>query len=124
MKSTLSPEDLELLTRLEKSLWVEATRFNESFMQDTLAADFFEFGRSGKVHARDAVLGAGRRVIGAVLPLRELQIRLLDGNTAQVTYIAETESAGDRSAARRSCLWSRTSQGWKLRFHQGTPMPP
>lgn len=124
MKSTLSPQDIGLLTRLEQSLWVEATRFNESFMQDILAAEFFEFGQSGKAHTRDAVLGAGRRVIGAVLPLRELQIRPLDGNTAQITYIVETEQAGVRSAARRSSIWSRTHQGWKLLFHQGTPIAP
>jgi hypothetical protein len=124
MKPVLSPEDHALLTRLEESMWIEATRFDESFMQDALASDFFEFGRSGRMHMRDAVLSATRHVIGIVLPLRELQVRLLDENTAQITYISETGSAGVRLLARRSSIWSKTSQGWQLRFHQGTPIPP
>ena len=105
-------------------MWIEPTRFNESFMQGALASDFFEFGRSGRMHTRDAVVSAARHVIGIVLPLRELGIRLLDENTAQITYISETESAAGRLLARRSSIWSKTSQGWKLRFHQGTPIPP
>jgi hypothetical protein len=124
MKSIISPEDHALLTRLEESLWVEATRFNESVMQGTLAEDFFEFGKSGKMHTRDAVLGAAHHSIGIVLPLRELGIRLLDQNTAQITYISETGSPGSRLLARRSSIWSKTPQGWQLRFHQGTPIPP
>lgn len=124
MQSVLSPEDQALLTRLEESLWIEASRFDGSFMQRTLAADFFEFGRSGRMHTREAVLKAPHDAIGAVLPLRELRIRLIDESTAQITYISETESAeGGRLLARRSSIWSKTSLGWQLRFHQGTPVP-
>jgi hypothetical protein len=123
MKSVLSPEDLAILTRLEESMWIETTRFDESFMLGALAPDFFEFGRSGMMHARDAVLSAARQVIGIILPLRELAIRLLDDNTAQVTYISDTENAGLRLLARQSSIWSKTPQGWQLRFHQGTPIP-
>lgn len=104
-------------------MWTEATRFDESFMQHALASDFFEFGRSGRMHTRDAVLNAERQVIGVMLPLRELAVRLLDENTAQITYISETESENDRVFARRSSIWSKTSKGWQLRFHQGTPFP-
>lgn len=125
MSSVLSPEDQALLTRLEESMWTEASRFDESFMQRSLASDFFEFGKSGRMHTRDAVLSAQRHVIGAMLPLRELRIRLLGENTAQITYMSETESAdGSRLLARRSSIWSKTSLGWQLRFHQGTPVPP
>jgi hypothetical protein len=124
MQAVLSPEDQALLTRLEESLWIEASRFDEPFMQRALAPDFFEFGKSGRMHTREAVLGATRHTIGAVLPLRELRIRLIDENTAQITYLSETESAeGGRLLARRSSIWSRTSLGWRLRFHQGTPVP-
>jgi hypothetical protein len=124
MQALLSPDDQALLRRLEESLWVEASRFDESFMQHALAADFIEFGRSGRMHTREAVLKATRHAIGAVLPLRELEVRLLDENTAQITYVSDTESAdGGRLLARRSSIWSKTSLGWQLRFHQGTPLP-
>jgi hypothetical protein len=124
MISVLSAEDHAQLARLEESMWIEAARFNEAFMQNTLAPDFFEFGKSGKLHTRDAVLGTARRAIDITLPLRDFGIRLLDENTAQITYISETGSRDDRLLARRSSIWSKTSQGWQLRFHQGTPIPP
>ena len=103
-------------------MWCEATRFSDSFMQGVLASDFFEFGKSGIMHTRAAVLSTTHQVIGIVLPLRDLAIRLIDDNTAQVTYISETQNARGRQLARRSSIWSKTSQGWQLRFHQGTPI--
>ena len=124
MNGVLSAKDHALLRRLEESMWIEATRWDKSFMQGPLASDFFEVGGSGRIHTRDAVLGAAPHVIAAVLPLRELEIRRLDDNTAQLTYISESGSAAGRLLARRSSIWSRTSRGWQLRFHQGTPIPP
>lgn len=123
MQLSLLPEDIAILTRLEESMWIERTRFDESFLQRTLASDFVEFGKSGKMHSRDAVLNSARKVIGIVLPLRELAVRRLDENTAQVTYISETENADGRLVSRRSSIWFKTPQGWQLRFHQGTPIP-
>lgn len=102
---------------------MEATRFDESFMEQVLARDFFEFGKSGRMHTRDAVLSVAPHVIGIVLPLRELRVRLLDENTAHITYISETHGAGGHLRARRSSIWCRSSRGWELRFHQGTPIP-
>ena len=124
MNSVLSAEDHAQLTRLEESMWIEASRFNEEFMQNALASDFFEFGKSGKMHTRDAVLRTVRRAINNTLPLRDLEIRLLDENTAQITYISETGSGDGRLLARRSSIWSKTSRGWQLRFHQGPPIVP
>jgi len=55
-------------------------------MERTLAPDFFEYGRSGRTYTREQCLAVPRQPIDAVLPLRNLAIRLLDENTAQVTY--------------------------------------
>ncbi|HJS92144.1 MAG TPA: DUF4440 domain-containing protein [Steroidobacteraceae bacterium] len=113
------------MTRLEECLWIEASRFDEPFMQRVLASDFFEFGKSGNMHTREATLTVAAHDIDAVLPLRELRIRLLAENTVQLTYISDTKRAdGGRLLARRSSIWSKTSLGWQLRFHQGTPVPP
>ena len=124
MNLVLSAADHAQLARLEESMWIETTRFDGAFMQSVLAPDFFEFGKSGKVYARNAVLATARRAIDIRLPLRDFEIRLLDENTAQISYISETGSGDDRLLARRSSIWSKTSCGWQLRFHQGTPIPP
>jgi hypothetical protein len=120
----LSIEDRAALEHLEESLWREETRFDHKFMDEVVAQDFLEFGRSGRIYKRADTLSAGRQPIDAVLPLPDLKIRLLNEHTAQVTYDSAVRHNGVVEYGRRSSIWSRTKQGWVLRFHQGTPYLP
>jgi hypothetical protein len=109
------------LEKLEESLWRAATRFDRNYMDRVLAPDFFEFGRSGQRYTREQCLDVGdKREINAKLPLEAFALHLIDETTALVTYISEVayETA---QRANRSSIWSLTPDGWKLRFHQGTP---
>jgi hypothetical protein len=124
MTAVLSDDDRAELTRLEECMWRAATRFDLSFMERTLAADFFEFGRSGRVWSREQILDMAGRTIDATLPLPNLRIRLLDADTAQVAYDSEVVADGMVEHAHRSSIWSRRADGWVLRFHQGTPFRP
>jgi hypothetical protein len=121
---TLSEEDRAILTCLEEDMWREVTRFDQTFQEQRFAADFFEFGRSGRVYTRDQIVCLDSHPIRAVLPLPNLAIRLLDKNTAQVTYNSQVEYDGIIEYGRRSSIWSRTEIGWVMRFHQGTPYQP
>jgi hypothetical protein len=38
-----------------------------------------------------------------------------------VTYNSHVEHDGVVAHARRSSIWTRTAEGWVMRFHQGTP---
>lgn len=120
----IGEDDRAALERLEESLWREETRFDRAWMEKLLASDFFEFGRSGRVHDRAAVLGVERQPIAAVLPLPDFSIRMLNATTAQVTYNGIVASRGMTEFSRRSSIWSKSSDGWRLRFHQGTPHQP
>jgi hypothetical protein len=120
----LSAEDIAELTRLEEAMWIGATRFDAAFQQERFASDFFEFGRSGRVYAREQVIRAGGGEIKARLPLDGLQIRRLDGTTVQITYNSHVEYDGVVEHARRSSIWTRTASAWVMRFHQGTPYEP
>ena len=120
----LSEEDKLETVRLEKPMWRAETRFDVNFQRTTFAQDFLEFGRSGRVYQRQQLILDERREIRATLPLDELSIRLLDENTAQVTYDSHVEYDGVVEHARRSSIWSRDEQGWVMRFHQGTPYEP
>jgi hypothetical protein len=121
---TLPEADRAELTRLENALWREDTRFDLALQEQVFAPDCLEFGRSGRVYTREQMLVTERARIDAVLPLPDLAIRLLDENTAQVTYNSRVTYGGVVEHARRSSLWSRTAAGWVLRFHQGTPYFP
>jgi hypothetical protein len=127
----LSKEDHDALERLEEELWREETRFDSKRMNDIIAPDFFEFGRSGRICRRADTLAAPKRPMRAVFPLPDFGARLLDQDIAQVTYNSTvTYDRGVRYGgvryggvryARRSSIWWRSPTGWVLRFHQGTP---
>jgi hypothetical protein len=105
-------------------MWIAATRFDAAFQEERFAPDFFEFGQSGRVYAREQIIETGGEEIKARLPLDGFKIRLLDGATVQVTYNSHVEHDGGVAHARRSSIWTRTAGGWVMRFHQGTPYEP
>jgi len=122
----LSRDDRARLQRLEEELWREATRFDRARMEQLLAPDFVEFGRSGRRYRREDTLAAAPGPIRAVLPLPDFAVRLLAPDVAQVTYRSVVTYDGETQYGRRSSLWSRVpdGEGWVLRFHQGTPVEP
>lgn len=118
----ISLKDVDELRKLEESLWIARTRFDQAYMEQILSPEFVEFGRSGKVYSREDSLSAASRDIRCTLPLKNFTAHLIDENVFLVTYISESTSDGEMLAANRSSIWIKTPQGWQLRFHQGTPV--
>ncbi len=114
-------EDFEDLHRLEESLWRADTRFDQAIMRDTLAPDFVEVGRSGRVYSLEQVLAVGAQEIPVQLPLPHFAIRLLAPDVALVTYDSDVDYPTGRERAHRTSVWSRLDTKWRCRFHQGTP---
>lgn len=120
----LSPDDLAELHRLEESMWQQSHRFDLAFQEARFASDFFEFGRSGRVYDRAQAIRTDSQPIAARLPLANLRFRVLDAQTVLLTYDSAAEYDGVMEYARRSSIWYRSSSGWVMRFHQGTPFEP
>jgi hypothetical protein len=116
----LEKNDIEKLHELEESLWKSETRFNEEYMRTIMAKDFFEFGRSGKIYSIDEVLSASYQEIVAKLPLKDFAIHEIDEKVVLITYISEVQY-DEIEIGIRSSLWLKNEDGWKLKFHQGTP---
>jgi len=117
----MNEEIFNELRRLEECLWRQETRFDLEFQEKTFASDFFEFGRSGRRYTREQMIRATPEDIYAKLPLEKFQIHPLDSNHFLVTYVSEVRY-DELERANRCSVWSKTAQGWKLRFHQGTPV--
>lgn len=117
----ISEEDAETLNRLEESLWHAATRFDRSYMDRILAADFFEFGRSGRIYDREQILSVSSQSINATFPLAKFALHPITPDVALVTYVSEV-AYDTVERANRSSIWLRTPSGWQLKFHQGTPV--
>ena len=106
------------LIELEWALWRAETRFDPEFMERTLAADFREFGRSGRVYERADTLAVSGDSIEA--ELRDFQLAMLADDVALMTYVSEVRH-GVLDLANRTSIWVRRDGRWQLRFHQGTP---
>jgi len=114
-------EDIKRLRELEESMWRPDTRFDKEYMEQTLSPDFFEFGRSGRVYNREDTLTAPSQEIKARLPLKDFSVHEIAEGVALVTYVSIIE--GEKVLiGNRSSIWVKTPNGWKMRFHQGTPV--
>lgn len=76
---------------------------------------FVEFGRSGRIWTRASIRELLEGPPTDHVPIIGFEVALLSDDVALATY----QAAG----ANRSSVWVRCDGTWKLRFHQGTPIP-
>ena len=118
----LTTEDFQWLKSLEERLWMTKFRYDRAWFESVLAEDFFEFGQSGRVYSRDECLNIPESLIDVVIPLPDFNARFLSTEIVQITYRSIFKLEGEVASANRSSIWSRSANGWKLKFHQGTPI--
>jgi hypothetical protein len=115
---------LETLQSLELALHRPEVRSNRNELDRLLHPEFREFGRSGRTYERAEVLAEFADRSQAyevwaqdfrVVPLSNV-LALLTYKSAHVTREGKLEHHTNRSS-----LWQLTQNGWRLRFHQGTP---
>ena len=111
---------LELLLKLEMSLWIEETRNNIEFLDKVLHKDFKEFGKSGKVFNKEDILKDTKCVINAIFPFEELDVKSLSEETYLITYVASRKDNNKIIKTNRSSIWIGDSENIQLIFHQGT----
>ena len=119
----VEPEILQIFIKLEEELWQASTRFDDNYMSNIFAPDFFEFGRSGRRYKRDDMFLGSQNLpaINAEMPLYNFSARYLTDDVVQTTYISKVIYGDVVEYANRSSIWTRASTDWRLRFHQGTP---
>jgi uncharacterized protein (DUF952 family) len=112
------------LTHLEEGLWLD-TRFDRDWMDRILHPDFSEVGMSGRTHTREATLASTSREVDlrVRLPHEGYSLALTSEDVGLVRYISHDSLNGVERHAHRTSIWVNTNEGWRLRFHQGTPLP-
>jgi len=113
------------ILKLEEALLDPAVRRDAARLHALLAPDFVEFGASGRVLDRAAIVESLARETPVRRALTDFAARSLAPDLILATYrIARLDAAGSRAGGSlRSSLWARREQGWQLLFHQGTPEP-
>jgi hypothetical protein len=85
------------------------------------AEDFCEVGASGRRYSRQYVLDELEKRFAAphsdIWETRDSYCRRLAPDTFLLTYTLLQDHV---RLTRRSTIWKRTEQGWKILFHQGT----
>lgn len=112
---------------------------SESARAAVLADDFLEFGSSGRVYDKPAILDLLRRRGPIDFTIENFRAVLLAPGVALATYefVVRPDSAGGNAGTNdaggsagasprrslRSSIFVEREGVWLMRFHQGTPIP-
>jgi hypothetical protein len=115
---------LQQLRDLEVALHQPDVLRDRDRLDELLHESFFEFGRSGRRYSKADILESlPQENTTEVIWSQDFAVTELADGVALLTYrSASIDASGDlfRHSLRLS-LWQRTSCGWQMRFHQGTP---
>jgi hypothetical protein len=113
------PDDLKAQLRaLEQSILEPAVRADPARMRALLAPEFVEFGASGRVFDRDAIVASLASESSHVLrEVRAFKARLLAPGAAFTTWRVKRD---DGIETLRSSIWQQRDGQWLMVFHQGT----
>ncbi|CAI9407255.1 ribonuclease HI family protein [Aestuariimicrobium sp. T2.26MG-19.2B] len=115
---TTSALGVELIA-LERRLLDPSVRTDPDALAHLLHPEFVEHGASGRVVTRNRAL-AGLASVGLTPRIDLLGVTEYAPGLVGLRW---TLGLGHRTSLRFS-LWQRTSSGWQVRFHQGTPVGP
>jgi hypothetical protein len=120
-------EDLMTVLRgLEERLLTPEVRGSRAAAGALIGDDFLEFGSSGSVYDKAAILaGLEEERDDGIAVERQTShwiIRELGPDTALITYRVRRREVPDGSweASLRSSIWRRAGASWEMVFHQGT----
>jgi hypothetical protein len=113
----------EELLRNELLLLDPAVRRDRPKVAALLAEDFFEFGSSGRIWTREAILDLLATEDYVPPGLEDFACCAIAEGVVLVTYrtVRFNPETGRRAGVLRSSIWTRSSSRWVICFHQGTP---
>ena len=115
---------LERLQALEVELHHPGVRCSRERLEQLLASDFYEVGRSGREYYRNTVIDF---LLSQATPpnvrSENFHVVELAQGVALLTYrSAHVESNGQlANHSLRSSIWVKLDGRWQVRYHQGTP---
>ena len=118
---------LLLLQALEVELHKPVARSDAARLNALLHDDFREFGRSGGAYDKAEILSRlPAEAQHAVFVADHFEVRSIGESVALLTYRSAHQQADGTLDAftLRSSVWERTTLGWQMSFHQGTPTGP
>jgi hypothetical protein len=115
------------LRALEESLLDPEVRRDSGRVDSLLADDFIEFGSSGRVFSKRAIieeLGQEGGSYAATLSNYSLQVLAQDVMLATYRTTSLLQTNKQPRVALRSSIWVHRDCRWQMTFHQGTLVRP
>ena len=123
---TVAPDDIAATVgKRERQLLQRDIRNSRAALDGLLADDFVEVERSGFSYRRQDVIDALLKDPVDDVAVEDMECRQLSLSVVLLTYKsyrAGTATSDPRTTL-RSSVWTLVEGDWKLRFHQGTPVP-
>lgn len=116
----------EIVARLhqfELSMHRPEIRASHERLNELIADEFIEFGRSGRTYDKQTLLAALAQESGAdpAPTVTDFQARFEAETVVLVTYRSTRATMSPPMATNRSSLWRLRDGRWQMTFHQGTP---
>jgi hypothetical protein len=113
------------LKACEETLLDAAVRRDPAQVAALLAEDFREIGSSGRFWSREEILKLLAEEEYTAPAMEDFQCARISEGVVLVTYrtVRVDARSGLRAAVLRSSIWTRESDAWRVRFHQGTRVP-
>ena len=109
------------MLELEQSCLNPEVRASPDRLSSLIADEFVEFGSSGRVWDKAAVVDEVPAQSGLVLTLSDFVAVRLAPDLVHTTFRVSISEAGSIRHSLRSSLWTSRSGRWQMLFHQGTP---
>jgi len=120
----MTGEDAALIRTCELELLDPIVRRSAARLNELIAEDFFEIGRSGRTYTKKDALDLLPTIENPHYALHDLHVRVVALDTILVTFRLEEQHAGGSHpvTSMRSSLWQKRHERWQIVFHQGTPL--
>jgi hypothetical protein len=112
------------IKQLEEELLTRAARKNAERLNELIADEFIEIGKSGKRYTKQELIDTLRNEEFTKSEITDYKITFI---TDAIVFIVYTENHYNKAKNKvqstiRSSIWKSYSGKWKMVFHQGTPI--
>jgi len=97
-------------------------RQNSEKINDLLADDFIEFGKSGRIYDKQSAIKSLSGESFVDHSIYDFKVKQLSEDIFLITYQTTQGKTEEHpgTGSLRSSIWKKYRNGWKIIFHQGT----
>jgi hypothetical protein len=110
----------DVVMDLEAELLAPGARASGERLAALIAEDFLEVGAAGQSFGKAEVLARLPYESGVTFTTGSMRAHALASTVVLVTYSVQRTHEGHSASSKRSSLWVKGSDGWQMRYHQGT----